>query len=304
MGKSVAAVSKAARDVFARADGALGEPLSALCFEGPLEVLTLTANTQPALVATSLAIVAALRERYPDLPEPAFAAGHSLGEYSALVAAGALTLENAVRICRIRGHAMQSAAPPGEGAMAAIMGLNPAEVAALCAEAAEGEVLSPANFNAPGQIVIAGHASAVARARALAAARKAKTVPLKVSAPFHSALMRPAAERLASEFARMEVDKLAFPVVANVDAEPNADPAKVCDLLTRQVEAPVEWVRSIERIAAEGVTIALEIGPGKVLSGLCKRIAKHVTVLNVRDPEGIEKVGALMAGGSAPPSVS
>jgi [acyl-carrier-protein] S-malonyltransferase len=297
MGKSVVASSAAARDVFARADAALGEPLSTLCFEGPLEALTLTENTQPALVATSSAVVAALRERYPSLPPPAFAAGHSLGEYSALVAAGAFSLEDAVRLCRVRGQAMQEAVPPGEGAMAAIMGLDPVAIAALCTEAAAGEVLGPANFNAPGQIVIAGHASAVARARELVMSRGGKAIPLKVSAPFHCALMRPAAERLAPALARVDVRQLAFPVVANVDGAPNADPERVRAQLTRQIDGPVEWVRSIERIAAEGVTHALEIGPGKVLAGLCKRIAKHIPVLNVNDAESLEKVAAFLGRG-------
>jgi [acyl-carrier-protein] S-malonyltransferase len=297
MGKSVVASSAAARDVFARADAALGEPLSTLCFEGPLEALTLTENTQPALVATSSAVVAALRERYPSLPPPAFAAGHSLGEYSALVAAGAFSLEDAVRLCRVRGQAMQEAVPPGEGAMAAIMGLDPVAIAALCTEAAAGEVLGPANFNAPGQIVIAGHASAVARARELVMSRGGKAIPLKVSAPFHCALMRPAAERLAPALARVDVRRLAFPVVANVDGAPNADPERVRAQLTRQIDGPVEWVRSIEWIAAEGVTHALEIGPGKVLAGLCKRIAKHIPVLNVNDAESLEKVAAFLGRG-------
>jgi [acyl-carrier-protein] S-malonyltransferase len=301
MGKSVAAASAAARESFARADAALGEPISAVCFEGPLESLTLTANTQPALVATSAAIVAALRERYPRLPEPSFAAGHSLGEYSALCAAGALSLEDAVRLCRVRGQAMQDAVPPGEGAMAAIMGLDPARIAALCAEAAAGEVLGPANFNAPGQIVIAGHAGAVERARGLAGSRGAKAIPLKVSAPFHCALMRPAAERLAQALARVTFAPLAFPVVANTDAAPNSDPGRVGELLVRQVDSPVEWVRSIERLAAEGVTHALEIGPGKVLANLCKRIAKHIPVLSVNDADSIEKVRSFLGWEEAEP---
>jgi [acyl-carrier-protein] S-malonyltransferase len=290
MGKALAASSPAAREVYARADAALGGPISTLCFEGPIEELTLTANTQPALVATSAALVAALRARWPDLPTPAFAAGHSLGEYSALVAAGAIDLESAVRLCRLRGLAMQDAVAPGEGGMGAVMGMDPAAVNALCADAAQGDVLSPANLNSPGQIVIAGHARAVERARELCAARGGKLTPLKVSAPFHCALMRPAALRLAPELARTPIRPLAFPVVANVDAAPNDDPARVVDLLTRQIDGPVQWVASIERIAAEGVTMALEIGPGKVLAGLVKRIDKRIRVLNVSDAEGIDKV--------------
>jgi [acyl-carrier-protein] S-malonyltransferase len=294
MGKAVAASSAAAKGVFARADEALGSPISTLCFEGPLEELTLTANTQPALVATSSAIVAALRERWPELPLPAFAAGHSLGEYSALVAAGTLDLASAVRLCRLRGQAMQEAVPPGEGAMAAIMGLDADGVAALCADAAQGDVLSPANFNSPGQIVIAGHARAVERAKEIANGRGGKLTPLKVSAPFHCALMKPAAERLAPALAETRFGAFAFPVVANVDGEPNQDPARVADLLTRQIDGPVQWVKIVERIAAEGVTKALEIGPGKVLAGLVKRIDKRIKVLNVSDPESIERVDAFL----------
>lgn len=294
MGKALADASPAARQVFARADAALGEPLSCLCFEGPLEELTLTANTQPALVTVSSAIVAALRERWPGLEAPAFAAGHSLGEYSALVAAGALDLDDAVRLCRLRGAAMQGAVPPGEGGMAAVMGLDAEGVAGLCADAAQGDVLSPANFNSPGQTVIAGHARAVERAVGLASSRGGKVTVLKVSAPFHCALMRPAAERLAPELERARIQAMAFPVIANVDGEPNADPARVAGLLVRQIDGPVRWMKSVERMAAEGVTKALEIGPGKVLAGLVKRIDKRIKVLNVSDPDGIEKVDAFL----------
>ncbi|APR77604.1 Malonyl CoA-acyl carrier protein transacylase [Minicystis rosea] len=295
MGKALAESSAAARDVFARADAALSAPISKLCFEGPMEELTLTANTQPALVATSSALVAALRERHPDLVVPSFAAGHSLGEYSALVAAGVLDLEAAVRLCRHRGQFMQEAVPPGEGAMAAIMGMDAEGVVKLCEDAAQGDVLSPANFNSPGQIVIAGHARAVDRAKELAGARGGKLTPLKVSAPFHCALMRPAAERLAPELASAAMKPFAFPVVANIDAEPNTDPTRVADLLTRQIDGPVQWVKIIERMAAEGVTKALEIGPGKVLAGLVKRIDRRIQVLNVSDAEAIEKVPAFLA---------
>jgi [acyl-carrier-protein] S-malonyltransferase len=296
MGKAVADASAKARAAFAEADEALGESISALCFEGPMETLTLTANTQPAIVATSAAILAAIREACPDLPEPAFAAGHSLGEYSALVAAKALRLADAVRLCRLRGAAMQDAVPPGDGAMAAIMGLDPDAVAKLCAEASEGQVVSAANYNAPGQIVIAGQAPAVARASALASARGGKAIPLKVSAPFHCALMRPAADRVASALAHVRLDRPRFPVIANVDGEPNADPARVPDLLVRQIHNPVQWVRSVERMAREGVTHALEIGPGKVLAGLVKRSAKSIKVLSVSDVDSIAKVPAFLAG--------
>ncbi|MEZ4307875.1 MAG: ACP S-malonyltransferase [Polyangiaceae bacterium] len=210
------------------------------------------------------------------------------------MAAEAIDAADAVRLCRLRGQAMQDAVPPGQGAMAAIMGLDPVAIAAVCAEAAEGEVVSPANFNAPGQIVIAGHAAAVARASALVAGRSGKAIPLKVSAPFHCALMKPAAERLAPELASLSVRALAFPVIANFDAEPNVDPSRVTGLLLQQIDGPVQWVKTIERMAAEGVTHALELGPGKVLAGLVKRIAKQIKVLNVSDPEAIAKVPAFL----------
>lgn len=303
MGKALREASPAARAVFARADGALlaagmERPISDLCFDGPIEALTLTANTQPALVTVSSALVAALRERLPALGAPACAAGHSLGEYSALVAAGALSLEDAVRLCHLRGQAMQDAVPAGQGGMAAVMGLDAAGVVALCADAAEGEVLGPANFNGPGQTVIAGHASAVERARVLAAARGGKAVLLKVSAPFHCALMRPAAERLAPELARVNIGTLSFPVVANVDGVANSDAERVRDLLVRQIDSPVQWLKSIELLAAEGVTHALEIGPQKVLAGLVKRITKQITVLAVSDLESIDRAAVLL--GEAP----
>jgi [acyl-carrier-protein] S-malonyltransferase len=296
MGKAIADASLAARDVYARADAALGEPLSTLCFEGPLEALTLTANTQPALVATSLALLAALRERVPELPPPAFAAGHSLGEYSALAAASALSLEDAVCLCRLRGAAMQDAVPAGEGAMAAVMGLDAAALAAICDEASQGERVVPANYNGPGQTVIAGHAGAVERAIALVIERKGKAIPLKVSAPFHSPLMRPAALRLAPALDAVAVKSLDFPVIANVDAEPSTDSARVRDLLVRQVDAPVRWLETVQRLAREGVTHALEIGPGKVLTGLVKRIDKSIRVIGVGDVEGIDAVRALVRG--------
>ncbi|WP_437683192.1 ACP S-malonyltransferase [Sorangium sp. So ce131] len=295
MGKALAESSAAARGVFARADAALGEPISRLCFEGPMEELTLTSNTQPAIVATSCAVAAALVEHLPELEPPLYAAGHSLGEYSALVAAGALEVEEAVRLCRIRGSAMQEAVPAGQGAMAALMGLDQDVVLALCAEAAQGEVVSPANYNGPGQIVIAGHSGAVARARELAVARGGKAIALKVSAPFHCALMRPAAERLRPELERTQVRPLAFPVVANVDAAPNADPERVRSLLLQQIDGTVQWTRTIERMAADGVTHALELGPGKVLAGLVKRITKQIKVLSVSDMAGIERVSAFLS---------
>lgn len=299
MGRELAQQSPAARAVFDEADRALaaagaGAPsLSQLCFEGPEDQLTLTINTQPALVTTCAALVAALREAHPSLPAPAMALGHSLGEYSALVAAGALSLSDAVSVCRTRGAAMQEAVPPGEGAMAAVLNVDDAALRAICDEASSAGVVAPANFNAPGQIVIAGQKAAVARASELVAAKGGKAIPLKVSAPFHCSLMRPAAERLAAALERVAISPLAFPVVANVDAEPNDQAARVKELLVRQVDAPVLWARSIERAAAAGVTIALEIGPGKVLAGLVKRIDKRIRVVSVSDAAGV--AGALEA---------
>jgi [acyl-carrier-protein] S-malonyltransferase len=295
MGKALAAASPAAREVFARADAALGFSISKLCFEGPLEELTLTKHAQPAIVTASIAALSALRESWPELPLPRFALGHSLGEYSALVAAGALTLEDAVRLVHLRGSAMQEAVPPGQGAMAAIMGGAPSDVSALCEEAARGEVLSPANFNAPGQIVISGAASAVARAVELAGQRKLKAIPLKVSAPFHCALMAPAARAVEKALGLITLGNLAFPVVANVDAEPNPDSTRVPALLVRQIDAPVRWEESVAAVAAAGVTRALEIGPGKVLSGLVKRIDKRIAVQSVFDPEKLAEARAFLA---------
>lgn len=290
MGRSVAEASSAARTVFERADAALGEPLSKLCFEGPLEALTLTANTQPALVATSAAILAAIREAHPSLPAPAFAAGHSLGEYSALAATGALSLEDAVTLCRTRGKAMQDAVPEGAGSMAAIMGPTPEAIRELCDEAAQGEVVSPANFNANGQTVIAGHTAAVARACKLAAERGARAIPLKVSAPFHCALMKPAVSVMKAALEGVTMGPFAFPVIANVDAAPHQSGDEAKTLLLSQIDAPVQWVKTIERLRDEGVTVALEIGPGKVLAGLVKRIAKDIQVIGVSDAESVARL--------------
>jgi [acyl-carrier-protein] S-malonyltransferase len=294
MGQDVAATFPAARAVFERADAALGEPLSRLIAEGPEADLTLTPNTQPALVCTSTAILAAIRETWPGLPAPAFAAGHSLGEYSALVAAGALSLEDAVRLVRVRGLAMQDAVPAGTGAMSAIMGIEPAKLASMCDAAAQGDVLAPANFNAPGQIVVAGHAQAVARLTALVEAEKGRAIALKVSAPFHCALMAPAARAVETALAAITVREASFPVVANYDAQANRDPQKTSGLLVRQVDAPVRWEETIRGMAAAGVTAALEIGPGKVLAGLVKRIAKDIKVLSVGDAAAVKGVEAFV----------
>jgi [acyl-carrier-protein] S-malonyltransferase len=294
MGRDVAEAFPAAREVFERADQALGEKLSTLCFEGPEDALTLTRNTQPAIVTTSVAMLAALRAR-TQVPAPVSAAGHSLGEYSALVASGALSLEDAVRIVRLRGEAMQEAVPPGVGAMAAVMGLTPEKLAEICDEAQLGEVVSPANYNAPGQIVIAGHAAAVQRASKLVAERQGKAIPLKVSAPFHCSLMAPAARKLAARLETVSIAPLAFPVLANVDARPNQEPRRVKELLVQQVDHPVHWEATVRAMAEGGVTHIFEIGPGKVLAGLVRRIAKQIEVLPVGNAEGIEAAAKLLA---------
>lgn len=291
MGRALADVYPASREVFARVDDALGEPpLSALCFEGPEDTLTLTANAQPAILATSLACLAALRARVPNLA-PAVVAGHSLGEYSALVAAGALSLEDAARLVRVRGRAMQSAVAPGEGAMTASLLLDDAAVEALCAEvrdAMPGRALSVANVNAPGQVVIAGHADAVARAGELIEARGGKAMSLKVSAPFHCALMAPAAAALDAALADVAVGAFAVPVVSNVEAAPNDDPARVRGLLVRQVTGAVRWRESVARMVADGVDTFVEVGPGRVLAGLIKRTHRAARVFSVGDPEGLD----------------
>lgn len=288
MGKALVEASPKAAEIFERADAALGEKLSTLCFEGPEEALRLTANTQPAILVTSLAAHAALTERFGEVP--AFFAGHSLGEWSALVAAGAISLEDAVRAVRLRGTFMQEAVPEGEGAMAAVLGLPAEKVREACEESAQGEVVAPANYNSPEQTVIAGHAKAVARASETCKAMGARrVVPLPVSAPFHCALMEPVKARLAGVLAEIEIGAPAAPVVTNVEAAPNADPSRVADLLVEQVVAPVRWVECVEAMAAAGVTQMVELGPGKVLSGLVRRIAKGVAVSNVEDPASLEK---------------
>ena len=291
MGKDFYEESSAARSVFDQADTALHEPLSKLCFEGPLESLTLTANTQPAVVATSCAALAALLERCPDFPRPICAAGHSLGEYSALVAAGTLDLPAAIRLCRLRGKAMQDAVPAGQGAMSAVMGIAGSLVAEICGQATgDGGLVRPANFNAPEQTVIAGHAAAVGRAGVLARARGAKVIPLKVSAPFHCALMAPARERVAAAVRDTPLRAPRFPVLANVDAEPRAEPDAIREALIRQIDSPVQWLRSVRRMSDMGVTHAVEIGPGRVLAGLCKRIDRGMRVLSVDSVGSIGKV--------------
>jgi [acyl-carrier-protein] S-malonyltransferase len=289
MGKELYQSSPAARAVWERADAALGFSLKNLCFEGPEPELTLTKFAQPAIVTTSIAALAALREAQPALALPAFAAGHSLGEYSALVASGVLGFEDAVRLVHLRGQAMQEAVPEGVGGMAAIMGGDDESVRTLCRDAAEGEVVSPANFNAPGQIVISGHKTAILRAAALAGERKLKAIVLNVSAPFHCSLMAPAAARMKLALKEISLGQLSFPVLSNVEAEPNTDASRVAELLVRQVDSPVQWQRTIAAMAEAGVSHALEIGPGKVLAGLAKRIDKRVAVLSLGDAETVAK---------------
>ena len=294
MGKELYASSAAAREVWERADQALGFSLKNLCFEGPEAELTLTKFAQPAIVTTSIAALAAIREAVPGLALPACAAGHSLGEYSALVAAGALSFEDAVRLVHLRGQAMQEAVPAGLGGMAAILGGDVAAVEALCKDAAQGEVLSCANFNTPGQIVISGHKSAVDRAAALAGERKLKASVLNVSAPFHCSLMAPAAARMQTALASVAIHPLAFPVLANVEAKPNAEAGRVAELLVRQVDSSVLWDQTVVAMAESGVTRALEIGPGKVLANMAKRIDKRVSVLSVGDAESVAKVAEFL----------
>ena len=280
MGKALCDVSPAARAVFEEADEALGFSLSGLCFEGPEEELKRTANTQPAILTHSVAAWRDLQARFPErLEGVAFAAGHSLGEYSANVAAGALSFADAVLLVRQRGLFMQEAVPQGVGAMAAIVGLPPEEVEAACREAAQGEVVSAANFNSPEQTVIAGTAAAVARASAACTARGAKrAIPLAVSAPFHCALMAPARERLRPLLEATRFSDVAVPVVTNVDARPETRASALSDALARQVDAAVRWVESVRALAAEGVDRGLEVGPGNVLAGLVRRIDKRIQV--------------------------
>ena len=280
MGKDLYAASPAARAVFDEADAALGFSLSRLCFEGPEDALKRTANTQPAILAHSVAAFRDLETRFPDrLAGAAFAAGHSLGEYSANVAAGSLTFGDAVRLVRRRGELMQEAVPAGVGAMAAVVGLEAEAVEAACREAADGEVVSPANYNSPEQTVIAGHAAAVARAGELCRGRGAKRViPLPVSAPFHCALMAPARDRMRPLLEAATFAAARIPVVTNVDAAPASASEELRGALVRQIDAPVRWVESVRRLASAGVTRALEIGPGSVLAGLLKRIDRGIAV--------------------------
>lgn len=287
MGRALAERSPAAAAVWAEADDALGFALSTLCFEGPAADLALTVNTQPAVLTTSVAAAAALAERGVI---PGLAAGHSLGEYSALVVAGALRFAEAVRLVRRRGEFMQEAVPAGAGAMAALLGVELATAEQVCAEAAQGEVVGVANINSPGQIVIAGHRTAVERAVTAAAARGGKkSVLLPVSAPFHCALMKPAADRLAVELERVAVSDPRVPVIRNVDGGVTRTADEVRPFLVKQVASPVLWTDCVERLAREGATGFLEVGPGRVLTGLLKRTLDGVRGFPVEDPASLDK---------------
>jgi len=289
MGQSLAHGFDVCRDTFAEADDALGEPLSTLCFAGPADRLQLTEYTQPAILAVS---VAACRLVTSHGIHASFAAGHSLGEYAAHVAAGTLSFADALRTVRRRGQYMQEAVPVGAGAMSAILGLDEAGVDAACRAASQelgGRVVSPANLNAPGQIVIAGHTDAVTRAGELARAGGAKRViPLAVSAPFHCALMKPAEERLATDLRGLTVHDPSIPVVANVDAVPKRTARESIEALVRQVSAPVRWEEAVRRLAREGVTRVVELGPGTVLAGLIRKIDRSLSVVNVSDAAGLD----------------
>jgi [acyl-carrier-protein] S-malonyltransferase len=288
MGRGLAEAFPECRAIFEEADAALGFALSEIVFEGPADRLTMTEITQPAILTVS---VAACRLLEAHGVRPAIVAGHSLGEYSAHVAAGTFSFADAVRTVHHRGRYMQEAVPVGDGAMAAILGLDEDAVRAACDEAADGQVVSPANLNAPGQVVIAGHAAAVARAGERAKARGAKRViALQVSAPFHCALMQPAEQRLAPELRALPANDPRVPVVANVDAEPKRDADTAIAALIRQVSAPVRWEASVRRLASEGVTAYVEVGPGTVLSGLIKKVARDAMIVNLDQPAGLAAV--------------
>jgi [acyl-carrier-protein] S-malonyltransferase len=294
MGKALHDAFPAARAVFEQVDAALGEKLSRLCFEGPEEGLKLTANTQPSILTVSAAAAALLAEAgvTPDL-----VAGHSLGEYSALVAAGACGAAEAAKAVRARGTFMQEAVPQGKGAMSAVLGLDPAKVRELCAAVAAetADVVSPANYNEPAQTVIAGSAGAVEKAGArLKEAGAKRVLPLPVSAPFHCALMQPVRPRLEPVLRAIAWKAPRCPVVTNVEARPNGDAARIVPLLVEQVTAPVRWIECVEELVRQGVTRMVEVGPGKVLSGLVKRIDKSVEVWNVEDPASLEKTLAAL----------
>jgi [acyl-carrier-protein] S-malonyltransferase len=277
------------RDTFAEASAALGQDLWQLVAEGPQEALAQTVNTQPVMLTTGIAVWRAWLAQGG--ARPALVAGHSLGEYAALVAAGVLEFADAVQLVRFRAQAMQEAVPAGQGGMAAILNLSPELVAEACAEAAQGEVVGAANLNSPVQIVIAGHAAAVERAMEGCKTRGAKRcVPLPVSAPFHSALMKPAADRLAAKLAETKFAAPQIAVLNNVDVRCETDPVAIRDALVRQAYSPVRWIESVDAMVGQNIGAVLEFGPGKVLAGLCKRIAGDLTVEAITDAEALARV--------------
>jgi [acyl-carrier-protein] S-malonyltransferase len=288
MGKELKQNFKVAADVFAEADEALHEDLSKLCFEGPEDDLKLTRNTQPAILTVSIAALRVLQQETGLVP--ALTAGHSLGEYSALVASGALQFANAVAIVRKRGTFMQEAVPVGVGGMAAVLGMETAELEQICKESAEGQSVAPANYNCPGQIVISGHMEAVKRAAAKAEAAGAKkVVMLPVSAPFHSTLMKPAAEKLAKALEPVTVHDLKIPVLSNVEADFYPSKNDIKRLLTEQVDHPVRWIEEMEKMVREGVDKCVEIGPGKVLNGLVRKISRETAIQSIENPDSIKE---------------
>ena len=294
MGKSLAEHSAAARQVFEEADDALGFAISKLCFDGPAEDLQLTENTQPAILTVSVAAFRAMKEA--GIGAPAFVAGHSLGEYSALVAAGALSLADAVKTVRARGRYMQEAVPVGTGAMAAVIGAELSDIQRVCEEARGDQVCSVANSNSPNQVVIAGNTEAVDRAIELLSGVAKRVIKLKVSAPFHCALMKPAQDRLAPDLEQLNFTAPEAPVVTNVDARVTTTPDELRDALVRQVSAPVRWLESMQLLMQQGVDTFVEAGPGKVLSGLMRQISRDAKMLNVEDEESLAATRSALAG--------
>lgn len=295
MGKDLRDHFRVARETFEEADDAMGEKISSLCFEGPEEELKLTANTQPAIVTVSVSALRVLQSETEF--HPSLLAGHSLGEYTALVAAGAIEFADAVRAVRARGQFMQEAVPVGEGAVGALLGLDTTAVSEICEEAAQGEVLTPANFNCPGQIVISGHTGAVTRAIDVARERGARrAVLLPVSAPFHSPLMKPAGERLKEVLEGIAVRDLHVPVVANVNAQPNTARDRIVKLLIQQVSAPVRWEESMRLMLSKAISRFVEVGPGKVLLGLMKRIDGAARLANVENAESLDNTKSVVEG--------
>jgi [acyl-carrier-protein] S-malonyltransferase len=288
MGKELFENFSVAKRVFQEADDTLHFSVSALCFKGPEDVLKLTENTQPAILTTSVGALRVLEAEKGMIPQ--FTAGHSLGEYSALVASGALSFPEAVKTVRLRGKFMQEAVPVGEGAMAAVLGMEREQIEELCEACSSGEVLAPANFNCPGQIVIAGHSKAVERAIERIKQEGKKAVLLPVSAPFHSPLMKPAGDRLGKALEEISVRDLKIPVVTNVEAEVNQSKDRVKGLLVAQVSSPVRWEESMRKMIEKGVEQVLEVGPGKVLSGLMKRIDNRIETKNLEDLQTLKKI--------------